>query len=171
LGVCLCHANLHLLQEALSRHPQVSINWLYLSFVEDDSTPGSNATLNQRMHFTRFLPQRPSRHPDPTTPFPLQPERASAPDLQSSAVGQGAICKYAEFSHWGDTLQQIQPLRIRKSTAKEDLGVAWRFTQTLLMKVLDCIDTNPVKMAFSFAKAIIEIKNVGRRRFCVLGTG
>jgi hypothetical protein len=46
--------------------------------------------------------------------------------------------------------------------AKEDLGVAWRFTQTLLMKVPACIDTNPVKMAFSIARAILEIKNVGR---------
>ena len=36
------------------------------------------------------------------------------------------------------------------------LGVAPRFAQTLL-KLPDCVDTNPVKMAFSIAKAIIQI--------------
>ena len=39
--------------------------------------------------------------------------------------------------------------------------MASRFAQTLLKKLLDCINTNPVKMAFSIAKVIIEIKDVG----------
>ena len=34
----------------------------------------------------------------------------------------------------------------------------------------DCVDTNPVKMAFSIAKAIIEIKDVGFC-LCIFGTG
>ena len=41
--------------------------------------------------------------------------------------------------------------------------MASRFTQTLLKKLPSCIDTNPVKMAFSIAKVIVEIKDVGCR--------
>jgi len=55
-------------------------------------------------------------------------------------------------------------------TVVEGLGVASRFAQTLLKKVADCVDTNPVKVAFSIAKAIIQIKDVGRR-LCISGTG
>jgi hypothetical protein len=49
-----------------------------------------------------------------------------------------------------------------KATVKEGLGVAARFAQTLLKKLPDCVDSNPVKMAFSIAKVIIEIKDVCR---------
>jgi hypothetical protein len=49
----------------------------------------------------------------------------------------------------------------RKATAKESLKVAGRFTETLLKKLPECVTTNPVKMAFSIAKVIIEIKAVG----------
>ena len=47
--------------------------------------------------------------------------------------------------------------------------MASRFTQTLLKQLPPCIDTNPVKMAFSIAKVIIEIKDVGCR-LCIFGT-
>jgi len=57
-----------------------------------------------------------------------------------------------------------------KATAKESLKVAGRFAQTLLKKLPECINTNPVKMAFSIAKVIIEIKDVGCR-LCISGTG
>jgi len=57
-----------------------------------------------------------------------------------------------------------------KVTAKENLGVTARFAETLLKKLPECVDANPVKMALSIAKAIIEIKNVGRR-LCISGTG
>ena len=40
---------------------------------------------------------------------------------------------------------------------KDRLGVASRFAQTLLKKLPDCINTNPVRMAFSIAKMIIGI--------------
>ncbi|CAA7260761.1 unnamed protein product [Cyclocybe aegerita] len=46
-----------------------------------------------------------------------------------------------------------------KETTKERLGVASRFTQTLLKKVASCVESNPVKVAFSIAKVIIEIKD------------
>ena len=49
-----------------------------------------------------------------------------------------------------------------KTSAKENLEVASRFIQTLLKKVPECVSTNPVKMAFSIAKVIIDIKDVGR---------
>ena len=57
-----------------------------------------------------------------------------------------------------------------KATAKESLKVAGRFAQTLLKKLPECTNTNPVKMAFSIAKVIIEIKDVGSR-LCISGTG
>ena len=48
-----------------------------------------------------------------------------------------------------------------KATAKESVKVAGRFMETLLKKVLQCVTANPVQMAFSIAKVIIEIKDVG----------
>ena len=41
--------------------------------------------------------------------------------------------------------------------------MAWRFAQTLIKKVPECVTTNPVQMAFSIAKVIIEMKDVGCR--------
>ena len=56
-----------------------------------------------------------------------------------------------------------------KAATKDGLGVASRFLQTLITRVPDCVDiTNPVKMAFSIAKVILEIKDVGCC-FCILG--
>jgi len=46
------------------------------------------------------------------------------------------------------------------STTKENLKVAGRFIQTLMTKLPEIVDTNPVKMALSLAKVIIEIKKV-----------
>ena len=57
-----------------------------------------------------------------------------------------------------------------KEITKDRIGVASRFVQTLLKKVPGCVDTNPVKVAFSIAKVIIEIKNVGCCLY-ILGTG
>ena len=48
-----------------------------------------------------------------------------------------------------------------KAITKDGLGVASRFVQTLLKRLPSCVDTNPVKVAFSIAKVIIEIKDVG----------
>ena len=53
---------------------------------------------------------------------------------------------------------------------KDRLGMASLFVQTLLKKLPGCVDTNPVKAAFSIAKMIIEIKDVGCC-LCILGTG
>ena len=44
---------------------------------------------------------------------------------------------------------------------KDHLVMASQFAQTLLKRLPDCYDTNPVKMAFSITKVIIEIKDVG----------
>jgi len=46
------------------------------------------------------------------------------------------------------------------STTKENLKVAGRFIQTLMTKLPEIVDTNPVKMALSLAKVIVEIKKV-----------
>ena len=59
-----------------------------------------------------------------------------------------------------------------KANTKESLNVAARFVQTLIKKVPECVDPNPVKMAFSIAKVIIEIKDVGYHIYTLsLGTG
>ena len=47
--------------------------------------------------------------------------------------------------------------------------VASWYTQTLLKKLPSCVDTNPVTMAFSIAKVIIEMKDVGFC-LCIFGT-
>ena len=49
------------------------------------------------------------------------------------------------------------------STAKESFKVTGRFIQTLMTKLPEIVDGNPVKMALSLAKLIIEIKQVRRR--------
>ena len=48
------------------------------------------------------------------------------------------------------------------STKKENLKVAGRFIQTLMTKLPEIVDTNPVKMALGLAKVIIQIKKVCR---------
>ena len=45
--------------------------------------------------------------------------------------------------------------------AKDYLGVTGTFLQTILKKVPDVVDGNPVKMFFSLAKVIVELKEVG----------
>ena len=46
------------------------------------------------------------------------------------------------------------------STTKESLKVTGRFIQMLMTKLPAIVDGNPVKMALSIAKVIIEIKKV-----------
>ena len=58
----------------------------------------------------------------------------------------------------------------RKATTKESFNVTVRFVQTLLKRVPECFDANPVKMAFSIAKVIIEMKDVGCH-LCTFGLG
>ena len=94
--------------------------------------------------------------PDPTGPF-----------QSALAVDQGL----EEDGH--DTLTIVGPnsqaqVSGWKAVTKERLGVASRFAQTLLKKVPGCVDTNPAKVAFSIAKVIIEIKDVGCY-LCILG--
>ncbi|KAJ2928482.1 hypothetical protein H1R20_g8640, partial [Candolleomyces eurysporus] len=45
------------------------------------------------------------------------------------------------------------------SPTKESLKVSWNFTQTLMKRLPDIVDGNPVKMALSLAKTIIQIKD------------
>ena len=55
------------------------------------------------------------------------------------------------------------PVSNRKANAIEGVKVVGRFAQTLIKKVPECVTTNPVQMAFSIAKVIIELKDVGCR--------
>jgi len=100
-----------------------------------------------------------AHHPDPTIPF--ESASSSIPDLLSSAVDQehGPETSLTSTRTEQPASTNSQPLVSDwKATAKEGLGVASRFAQTLLKKLPGCVDTNPVKMAFSIAKAIIEMK-------------
>ena len=57
--------------------------------------------------------------------------------------------------------RSIGPSSSALAVAK-DLGlVTWRFTQTLLRRLPDVADENPVKVALGIAKLILEIKDVG----------
>ena len=55
------------------------------------------------------------------------------------------------------------PVSNQKANVIEGFKVAGRFAQTLIKKVPECVTTNPVQMAFSIAKVIIEMKDVGYR--------
>ena len=57
-----------------------------------------------------------------------------------------------------------------KAATKVGLGVASRFLQTLLKRLPECVDVNPVKVAFSVAKVIIDVTNV-RYCLCILVAG
>ena len=50
-------------------------------------------------------------------------------------------------------------------SAKVIGAVAWRFTQTLLKRIPDVVDENPVKVAFGIAKLILELSEVRRNYF------
>ena len=64
----------------------------------------------------------------------------------------------------GETLPTVAgPVSNRKANVIEGFKVAGRFAQTLIKKVPGCVSTNPVQMAFSIAKVIIEMKDVGCR--------
>jgi len=49
------------------------------------------------------------------------------------------------------------------AVAKEVGSVTWRLTQTLLKRLPDVSDPNPVKLAFGIAKLILDVKDVRRK--------
>ncbi|PPQ85244.1 hypothetical protein CVT25_010017 [Psilocybe cyanescens] len=86
---------------------------------------------------TTSHPPSPSNAPeeDNAIPLPIQSNAASEEDLGMPAHS------------------------LLHPDTKEGLGIAGRFVQTLLKKLPGCIDGNPVKMAFSIVKTIIEVKD------------
>ncbi|TFK18165.1 hypothetical protein FA15DRAFT_628203, partial [Coprinopsis marcescibilis] len=54
------------------------------------------------------------------------------------------------------------PTAPERSAVTDTVKVAFNFTQTLMKKVPDLVDANPVKMAFGLAKVVIEIKDAVR---------
>jgi hypothetical protein len=48
----------------------------------------------------------------------------------------------------------------RLDIAKDYLSVTGSFLQLVLKKVPDAVDSNPVKVAFALAKAVLELKEV-----------
>ncbi len=57
-----------------------------------------------------------------------------------------------------------------RNAALENLNIAGRFAQTILKKLPDCVNSNPVKVALSVVKTIIDIKNVSSRPLGQLDT-
>ncbi|TFK16370.1 hypothetical protein FA15DRAFT_711913, partial [Coprinopsis marcescibilis] len=54
------------------------------------------------------------------------------------------------------------PTAPERSAVTDTVKVAFNFTQTLMKKVPDLVDANPVKTAFGLAKVVIEIKDAVR---------
>lgn len=61
----------------------------------------------------------------------------------------------------------LRTATVNATDGKGGIGMGFRFIQTLLKKLPDCVDVNPVKMALSIVKTIIIIKDV-RRPFYTL---
>ena len=171
-------------QEVLSRWLQVSLMapslcywwWLGLS-------PDANASLNQGMYCLEFIPHRSSELSPPSRPRSCRPHslrKTFTKSSRSSGFHCGsrwvAIClvfaseiltrleednRETNITSTSAVPNSQMQVSDWKATTKDRLGGASRFLQTLLKKVPDCVNTNPVKVAFSIAKAIIEIKAVG----------
>ncbi|RXW14464.1 hypothetical protein EST38_g11392 [Candolleomyces aberdarensis] len=92
----------------------------------------------------------------------LQAGENDSPNPQSSAVtaratqAHGLTGKVSEGTV-GSSLAETSPA---PPSTKEALKVSWNFTQTLMKRLPDIVDGNPVKMALSLAKMIIQIKDV-----------
>ena len=69
----------------------------------------------------------------------------------------------ADLPDSADPADPNAPVSNWKANTIEGGKVAWRFAQTLIKKVPECVTTNPVQMAFSIAKVLIEMKDVGCR--------
>ncbi|KAF8153266.1 hypothetical protein B0H34DRAFT_800488 [Crassisporium funariophilum] len=103
-----------------------------------------------------------AHHPDPTaTSRPAT--ISSVPDLPRSTLGQDHGCKTDLTS-----ISTSEPLSTNshtkvpnwKATAIDDLGVAARFGLTLLKRLPDCTSGNPVSMALSILRVIVEMKDM-----------
>ena len=58
---------------------------------------------------------------------------------------------------------QATPTNRALSTAKDIAVVAWSFTEMLLKRLPDAVDTNPAKIAVGIVKIVLQIKDVRRR--------
>jgi hypothetical protein len=72
------------------------------------------------------------------------------------AISSETVCKPTEATANSPSMAASPT----PSAVKDVLGVTLRFTQTLMKKLPDIVDGNPVKMALSLAKTIIQIKDV-----------
>src|SRR5260221_2552450 len=84
-----------------------------------------------------------------------QPHGTSIATFIPCNSSQGTIDNISETP-----TEQETPKSAYLSTAKDLRGVASSFTQMLLKKAPDVVDGNPVKLAFSIAKIILQIKDV-----------
>ena len=147
-------------------------------------SPDGNATLNQGMYCPEFILRRSSGLSPPSRPYRPLPVSKTFIKRSSRSAGlrRGSRCVairlvFASESLTSNTSRRGRPrnqpyfdycrtefsnegLRL-EGNYKDHLGVASRFVQSIHKKLPDCINTDTVRMAFSIAKVIIEIKNVG----------
>jgi len=80
--------------------------------------------------------------------------------LLAYQFSQGAVGAVPETA-----TNPAEPTRSTLETAEDYIGVGWSLAQMLLKKIPGVVDTNPVKIAFGLAKAILELKEVRRQFF------
>ena len=106
-------------------------------------------------------------HPDPTAPSGQQDLHQAFQQICWVPSWVKVCCSTPSLCVWKFDIEYVS----KRTTAKPNaglrlegnyhLGVASRFVQSIHKKLPDCIDTDPVRMAFSITKVTIEIKIVG----------
>ena len=90
----------------------------------------------------------------------------------SSSLGSAPPVDSSEISllyEGVDTDVEIGPSSGRIAAAIDALDVTGHFLAMVLKKLPDAIDSNPVKVAFSLAKIVLELKEVSRSNTSIFG--
>ncbi|KAH6893851.1 hypothetical protein BKA70DRAFT_815076 [Coprinopsis sp. MPI-PUGE-AT-0042] len=92
----------------------------------------------------------------PSAIYALTPRPHSLPRLQGAAMASGASESINNDSPAG--MPPSDPTSNQTDKAKGYLNVTGSFIQLVLKKVPDAIDSNPVKVLFSLAKIVVQLK-------------
>ncbi|TFK18305.1 hypothetical protein FA15DRAFT_675382 [Coprinopsis marcescibilis] len=112
----------------------------------------SNGFLGVRRLFKSRSRSRDRRNATPSHRDSATPQRSVTP---ASAAHEYASTRASLDS---PAIPKAAPTAPGHSAVKDTVKVTLNFTQTLMKKVPDLVDPNPVKMAFGLAKAVIQIK-------------
>ena len=92
-----------------------------------------------------------------TPPYPSLRRTCVLLAYQVSQEGVGTVPETAT--------NPAEPTASTLEKAKDYIRVGWSLAQMLLKNIPDVVDTNPVKIAFSLAKVILQLKEVRRQFF------